>query len=465
MRTFLFICFCGLLITSFSGQASPIIQESILVSNQNKIMRPASQWLEQEATIAENLLFRNISPNGTAAGVVIASPQNQNPNYFRHWTRDAGLTMDVVYRLSVRSKDYKKKILLKDLLRDYARFSRRNQLSAGLGEPIFETDGTPFLGPWGRPQNDGPAIRSIVLIQWANTLLDQGESEFVKNELYSAHLPVNTLIKADLEYVSNHWNEPCFDLWEEVKAKHFYTKMVQRKALILGAQLSRRLNDPFAADWYETQVGKLENSILEHVYQRPGKTLNRTQWNDGILASLNWTEGLNSKYSNLDVAVILGVLHGHQGQFLNYSHPKVERTFNLLETTFADLYPINKKYQQLPPAIGRYPEDIYAGTNFDGGNPWVLATLAAAEYSYKMANETISKNPRLAMRWMNRADQYVQRVQFHANPDGTLSEQIDRFSGYMSSAQNLTWNYAAVLTTYWARNEFLKKLNINTNNK
>lgn len=453
MRTFKSFYFCAILFSVAFAEARTLNRESILVSNQNKVMRPASQWLEQEASIAENLLFRNISPSGTSAGVVIASPQNQNPNYYRHWTRDAGLTMDVVFRLSVRSKDFKKKFLLDDLLRDYARFSRRNQLSAGLGEPIFEIDGTPFLGPWGRPQNDGPAIRAYVLTQWANTLLDQGETEFVRTELYSAKLPVNTVIKADLEYVSNHWNDPCFDLWEEVKAKHFYTKMVQRKALILGAQLARRMDDPYAADWYETQVWKLEASILEHL----------NQGTDGILASLNWTEGLNSKHSNLDVAVLLGVLHGHQGRFLSYSHPKVERTFNILESTFADLYPINKKFQQLPPAIGRYPEDIYAGTNFDGGNPWVLATLAAAEYGYKMANEIVNKNPRLAIQWMLRADQYVQRVQFHANPDGTLSEQIDRFNGYMSSAQNLTWNYAAVLTTFWARAEFQNKLNALTN--
>ncbi len=458
MRTFLLICFYVTLFIGFSANSSLLLQDSILISNQKVEMRPAGVWLEQESAIAERLLFRNISPAGTAAGVVIASPQNQNPNYFRHWTRDAGLTMDVVYRLSLRSKDFKKKVLLNDLLHDYARFSRSNQLSAGLGEPIFETDGTPFLGPWGRPQNDGPAIRASVLTQWANTLLDQGELEFVKNELFSGKLPVNTVIKADLEYVSNHWNEPCFDLWEEVKAKHFYTKMVQRKALILGAKLARRMNDPYAADWYDMQARKLEASILEHVYQPSGKR-DRKGRDDFILASLDWTEGLNSKHSNLDVAVLLGVLHGHQGSFLNYSNPQIQKTFNLLESTFSELYPINKKFQQLPPAIGRYSEDIYAGTNFDGGNPWVLATLAAAEYGYRLANEMVSKNPNLALRWMAKADHYVQRVQFHANPDGTLSEQIDRYSGYMSSAQNLTWNYAAVLTTYWARMELQKQLN------
>ena len=51
------------------------------------------------------------------------------------------------------------------------------------------------------------------------------------------------------------------------------------------------------------------------------------------------------------------------------------------------------------------------------------------------------------------------RVQLHTNPDGSMSEQIDRFSGYMSSARDLTWNYAALFTATWARDSAIQKLN------
>jgi GH15 family glucan-1,4-alpha-glucosidase len=47
----------------------------------------------------------------------------------------------------------------------------------------------------------------------------------------------------------------------------------------------------------------------------------------------------------------------------------------------------------------------------------------------------------------NRADQFVERVKYHAHTDGSLDEQIDRYTGQMTSAHDLTWNYAALLTT------------------
>ena len=36
-------------------------------------------------------------------------------------------------------------------------------------------DATPFSGPWCRPQNDGPGLRAITLISYANQLLDEGK--------------------------------------------------------------------------------------------------------------------------------------------------------------------------------------------------------------------------------------------------------------------------------------------------
>ena len=34
----------------------------------------------------------------------------------------------------------------------------------GLGEPKINIDGSPYNEPWGRPQNDGPALRGINMI-------------------------------------------------------------------------------------------------------------------------------------------------------------------------------------------------------------------------------------------------------------------------------------------------------------
>ena len=45
-------------------------------------------------------------------------------------------------------------------------------------------------------------------------------------------------IKGDLEYVSHHWQQTSFDVWEEVKAHHFDTETAQREALLEGAWLA-----------------------------------------------------------------------------------------------------------------------------------------------------------------------------------------------------------------------------------
>ena len=48
-------------------------------------------------------------------------------------------------------------------------------------------------------------------------------------------------------------------------------------------------------------------------------------------------------------------------------------------------------------------------------------------------------------------DRYLNRVQFHANTNESLSEQMYRDTGYIISAVDLTWNYAALLSALDAR--------------
>ncbi len=55
-------------------------------------------------------------------------------------------------------------------------------------------------------------------------------------------MPPNSVIKADLEYVSKFWNETDgYDLWEESMGKHLFTASVQLRALREGAELAGAL--------------------------------------------------------------------------------------------------------------------------------------------------------------------------------------------------------------------------------
>jgi glucoamylase len=440
--------------TSLAG-STELLRRSNVSKSVTKLLQPAPDWLIHEAQLSVLKIQQNIAPVGALPGVVIASPQTQNPNYYHHWTRDAAMTMDTIVELYRREGNKQQRTYYATLMQNYVAFSRQNQLSrtiAGLGEPIFEVNGDPFQGPWGRPQNDGPALRAIALAKWAHLLLDGGEETYVRTWLYTDGLPANTVVKADLEYVAHHWRESSFDLWEEVKGDHFFTRMVQRRALLAGAMLADRLKDPTAAGFYRQQAAALSAEIEKHWDSRRGL----------INPTLNWNTGADYKYSGIDIAVVLGVLYGQWDGFFSVTDQRVTATFEKIVKTFSQIYPVNQRPEVPGYALGRYPEDRYSGTDFNGGNPWVLATLAGAELMYDLgaiaARSPSSTNQALAKKLLDEGDTFVLRTQYHANPDGSLSEQIHRVSGFMISARDLTWNYAAVLRTTWAREQLIRNL-------
>jgi glucoamylase len=381
----------------------------------------ATLWLSSKTNFSINKILENISPADGLPGSVIASPSRSAPDYYYHWVRDAALTMTALIDTYHGSADNKKKLEIRRAVADYIEFSHHIQnTNLNPGEPKFYVNGNVYQGPWGRPQNDGPALRAVSLIHWANILLAEGDDAIVRQKLYDSRLPSESLIKKDLEYISHHWKDPSFDLWEEVKGTHFYTLMVIRRALLEGSALAYQLDDAGAGKWYLLQAKEIEIE-LEHFWdEKKGY----------ISATINRTDGINYKNSNLDTSVILGLLHGNMNDgFLAWNHPRVQSTMKKLVAVFAELYPINHRSEIPGTAIGRYPEDRYGGENFDGGNPWPLATLAMAQALYEYA------------------DLFVERVKYHAYRDGSMDEQINRYTGYMTSARHLTWNYAALLTT------------------
>lgn len=431
-----------------------------------------NSWLVEQSGFAFDRLKQNISPAGTSKGVVVASPSKKDPDYFYHWVRDAAITMEVVCTRYLRATSSSEKNQLERMLFDFADFSLKNQSvttpSGGPGEPKFHTDGSSFVGPWGRPQDDGPALRALLFTRFAKILLMEGREDVVRRRLYQAKS--DSLIKFDLEYVAQNWKETSFDLWEEVKGHHFFTAMVQRRALSEGAWLAEKLGDHGAAEWYRKQATQMG-------------TLMTRFWNVGkrqIDATINWDGGVNYKTSGLDSAVVLGVLHGDLGDGLfGVGDDRVMATVNKLESVFEVIYPVNKNGQP-GIAIGRYPEDRYDGYATHGeGNPWVINTAALAEFYHRLATHYLHTQ-HISVTEINRpffqslgltdlqaeigatrdqktfkevissltekADQFLSRVKYHAADGGVLSEQINRHSGYMQGALDLTWSYGALLS-------------------
>jgi glucoamylase len=379
-------------------------------------------------------IMENLSHSGVPAGAIIASPSQNSPNYFYHWVRDAGLTMMQLVDLYTSPLPNDTKIALEHKIYDWIAFEQKLQRRAGgssdwqLGEPLFTVSGEIYPNGWGRPQTDGPAIRALAMIKFAFALMDQGRMQEARN-LYSAEIPASTPIKKDLEYVAHHWQDQSFDVWEEVRGEHFFTQLAQRAALLKGADLAESFQDQGAGSFYRAQAERIGSALLDH----------RSTSRNYIIPTLNQTGGWQNRTAELDVSVIIASLYFSTGDgFFTPGDPWVKKTAQKLESTFANIYEISRDGQSVP-AIGRYPEDQYDGSGMTSGNPWILATNSFAEYYCRLSPNSVA-----------RGKAYLGRTLQHMGPQGAMSEQYNRKTGFLQGARDLTWSYASYLRAYRA---------------
>lgn len=414
-------------------------------------------------------LLDNISRAGTAPGTVVASPSQQNPNYYFNWVRDAALVMEVVDD-PARLYTYVDRALDEQAV---------PTASNSLGETRFKIDGSDSPD-WISPQNDGPALRAIVATAFAQRLLNEGHRDYVASRLYQAGLPNYSLIKRDLEYTAHHWREPSYDLWEEVYGLSFFTLRAQQRALRAGADLADRMADGGAASFYREQADQIGGKLQEFWDGNRGY----------VVSEIERRWGGPSKDSGLDLAVVLSANHfTAPGEPFGPTDDRVMATAFHLQQRFAQIYAINKipEFSGLGTAIGRYPEDTYDGHITGGnGNPWFLATNAFAEFCYR-ASTAYRHSGKIQITGLNadflkslgnmtgadlrpgtalhagdpmfaqivnalvsEGDRYIGRVRFHMHL-GHMSEQFNRDSGYMQGAFDLTWSYASFISALKAR--------------
>ncbi|ORY16702.1 Six-hairpin glycosidase-like protein [Clohesyomyces aquaticus] len=478
---------------------------------QKPLTETLDAWLEREERIALDKLLANVSPGGrnvagAIKGSVIASPSREHPNYFYQWVRDAAITTSTLVDVYADDPSSKLSSELSAILDEYTHLQHSLQHTnnpsgsfddlSGLGEPKFEADGSPFVGSWGRPQRDGPALRAITLMAYLRaynsshpTLWTSGSGDDWFASLYNPSLPANSIIKADLEYVSHFWNQSGFDLWEEVEGLHFFTAMVQLRAMREGSDLALAFGDKGAAQWYTKQAKQLEEFMPQF-------------WDQG---KAHLVETLGSSRTGLDCGLLLGSLHGYPSADASHTPVYAPSSDEILVSLLALVedqrtrFPINaapsseQEHGLQGVGLGRYPEDVYDGYGNDkrGGNPWFLCTASAAQVLYNTAenlvlatNLTISStalpfyealmsssslDPRpdttyglsdamfhsVLERLKSTGDEFMEVVKTHTDAQGSLSEQFDRVTGYERGARDLTWSYGAFLQALRARKRVL----------
>ncbi|CAN6674884.1 hypothetical protein TRVA0_070S00254 [Trichomonascus vanleenenianus] len=453
------------------------------------------KWLTRQTHFSFEAIIGNIGrgPN-IHPGVVIASPSTEHPDYFYTWTRDAAITINslVLQYDDSRATNSTLETIIDSYIDASYHLQRIDNPSGtfesleGLGEPKFNVDGTAFTGPWGRPQRDGPPLRAIAMINYANSQLRHHKKypqDFA--ELY------NNIVRFDLDYTAQKWLEPGFDLWEEVNGSHFFTTIVQLRALILGVGFATELGDTERAAEYRHQ----SYSIRRHLTQFYSRK-----------SSYRLVETLDTSRSGLDSALFLGSIYGLNAM----SNATLEDLDNILFPPYsgavlssldsmindmAPRYQINfgrLQYggnpRKIGVAIGRYPEDVYNGDGTSLGNPWFLCTATIAQTLYILAQYLITRGDnfvlladdehRLIRRFTSRevlsrdepeyaklvrdiisyGDSFLDVIREHQAHDGTMSEQFSRYDGYMTGARELTWSYGAFWSATRQRDLAMKLL-------
>lgn len=395
---------------------TPFLDKSIEPFNQNEI------------NIFFQYFLNNIDIN--KSGAVAAAPDLNTPggSYYYHWARDGALTVNTLYLFTNKtfskkySDDYLKWINLVQSKND------PNNIDIRI-EPKYEiTSGNAYIGGWCRPQNDGPGLQAITLINTASDYLESWST-----------------IKYNLDYIVTGYNSDTCDLWEEIISKDFFwNRVTMIKALLLGSRLANELGfDNDAINWNNTAIFIKSQLYLTH-------------WNGYYF--------YESNNRPVDGAVIVALNDGYD-EVTNFLDPlsyEVASTVYYYNQVFSLEYPINKYDMSFYGILyGRYPGDVYAG-----GNPWILTTAALSSLMYRISNKlkngsqftentinmwvkalNIEKIPDNKYEFFQsqgdglllRLKKYIESYNFH------MYEQIDKNNGKQISAFDLTWSYAEVL--------------------
>jgi glucoamylase len=429
-------------------------------------------------------------------GSVLASPvpahYDPDPDYFFHWFRDAAIVIDALrvalaagytdgsavtrfreflqFSLSLRSLDGREflaqgnfRAKIQPAFLQYVRPDA--EIAALSGEAVqgdvrVNADGTLDFIRWSRPQTDGPALRCLAMLRWWRQFPDLRQDPTLRSGLSES-------IFADVAFTLAHVDKPAGDVWEEHSGYHYHTQLMQAEALTRGAEWLEETG-------YSTDARSVRLAAEQALARLDGF------WDDTAgfyRARAAPTSGGTA--TDLDIAVVLAVLHAQRpGERHSVLDARAQATLTALEELFEAAYAINRdRPKGRGPAMGRYANDRY----YSGG-AWYLATLAAAEFYFSLAQAVrrggqiavVPANarfrerlgagqaaadgeelPRLAI---ERGDAIMRTVQAFTPGSGELAEQFDQTTGAPTSAKRLSWSYAAFITAAAARAEALRSM-------
>jgi len=389
-----------------------------------------------------------------APGSVLASAASTQLDYFFHWLRDSALVIDatrvfirrgldadawmsryhdfVRFSLGLNAIDGRALVAAGGFREraqaDHLKYIRPDEeLSAVHGARVpgdvrFNADGTIDYFDWHRPQNDGPALRALTCLRFADDGIGSAAAD--------------ALIRGDLAYTARNAGAPCYDIWEEDWAQHYNTVIAQYAALRHGARWAEERGEAAFAAELAARRDELAD-LLDRYWDESG----------GLLRS-RLPGGEKADEKALDFSLILGVVHaGLESGPHSVADPRVRTTFLWQQAMFRDTYAINAG-RASGIMFGRYKGDTYIS-----GGAWYISTFAAAEYHYRLAVAV----PNESEEHIASGDAILARVRNFIPASGDLSEQFDQTTGEQTSAEDLTWSYAGFVTAWAAREAALSQ--------
>lgn len=471
-------------------------------------------WLKEQTQISFTRILDNIGGIGAnlqnvSEGVVIASPSKSKPDYFYQWVRDAAITMESLIEYlhdnpNENDTPYSGKLrfAIESYIVNNYKLQRLDTKSGTwesgdtLGEPKFLVNSTPFNEHWGRPQRDGPGLRVITIADYLK-YLEENSIEVSHRELPDTKYIYEEIVKKDLTYIVNSWNKIGFDLWEEVNSFHFFTSITMLKALKVGIELAVQYQDDSFLNTLKMAFTSLRMFILIE-----------SGFKDPKVPYIIETPSLlyTGERSGLDIGSLLGCLRSHD---LDDGTDLIAIPFPITDSAVMgsliglinDMkyrYPINHENGSFNNgfALGRYPEDVYDGYGISEGNPWFIATASAAEFIFKLAyhlydqeldlvimkdqyafySTFINLNPntqedqvvmpfeskafiKTTLSLLDYGDSFLEVIKQHVAAEGHMSEQFNRYTGFMEGAQDLTWSYGSFWSAIRWRTKALNSMN------
>lgn len=395
---------------------------------------PKRPFSDAELDQVMKLFELNLDVQGT--GQVVASPDhNTGPggDYYFAWARDGALSMNAYLQTKPFPQSDEKMEKWIQSLEKAQHESDPNGINVLVEPKFLIPEGTPFTGAWCRPQNDAPGLRAITAMSYA------AKKPSVNERVWS-------LVKQNLDWVVANYSSSTCDLWEEVRSEDFFwNRYSMRKALLMGSDFAKTVGkDQGRAHQYQQAAQAVTQMLSQHVI------------NDYVIES-------NNRQKDTAVIEAFNVGDMEDGLFAPLSKEAVT-TLAGLSQLYCRSFAINQQAAQsgVPGVLfGRYEGDSY-----DGGNPWVLLTASAATLLYRQALQATKMPPTgevaqilgnllgrtpSAQNLLGAGDAVMLLMKKYLVNGMHMNEQIDRNTGKMTSAQDLTWNYANVLKAMKAR--------------